>query len=134
MKFICKAFLVLVILSGIFFTSNSYAGDPIRKFGRGLSNIIFCFLEIPVTVYDVNQEEGGIAASTYGLAKGTGLTVARAVVGVTEVVTFLTPLPDCPDDPRDSGWGYGPMMRPEWIIDPEHNAYNIFYQDTAVMD
>lgn len=125
--FVAAAFSAVCLLS-----SESFAGNPIRKLGRGVANAAFCPLEVPLQVYDVNKEEGGISAVTYGVFKGIAYCVARAGVGVIDIVTCPMPLPGCPDDPRDEGWGYGAIMRPEWIIDPEHNAYNIFYQDTLV--
>jgi len=115
-------------------TIDVSAGNPIRKISRGIANIGFGGLELPIQVYDVTKEEGGISGATYGVVKGVAYTVARILVGATEVVTFPMPLPGCPDDPRDSGWGYGAIMRPEWVVDPEHNAYNIFYQDTEVIN
>jgi len=118
----------------MFFSANAFAGNPLKKLGRGVCNIGFGVLEVPITIYDVNQEEGALASLTYGTFMGLGLTVARISVGLVEVVTFLMPLPGCPDDPNDAGWGYGPIMRPEWVVDPNHNSYNLFYQDTAVMD
>jgi hypothetical protein len=43
-------------------------------------------------------------------------------------------LPNCPDDPNDTGWGYGPLMSPPWVFDIEHNPYNFFYDDTAIAE
>ncbi|OGV35214.1 MAG: hypothetical protein A2020_04130 [Lentisphaerae bacterium GWF2_45_14] len=134
MKTVRKLVIVLVVIGGVFFSDSLMAGDPIRKLGRGFCNVGFGVLEIPLCVYDTNQEEGGLAALTYGLFKGIALFVAREGVGLTEIVTFPMPLPNCPDDVLEEGWGYGPMMRPEWIIDPSHNAFNIFYQDTAMVN
>ena len=110
------------------------AGNPIRKFARGIANVGFSPLEILIQPYDVAKEEGNISALTYGVLKGVAYTVARVGVGVTDIVTFPTPLPGCTDDPRDSGWGYGPMLRPEWVVDPEHNAYNFFYNNGDLMN
>lgn len=129
MKFSRK--MLLSVLAGfmIIMATDAFAGNPIKKLGRGIANIGFSLLEVPLQVYDVTQEEGGIAGITYGPLKGVAYCVARIGVGVVEVITFPIPLPGCPDDPRDEGWGYGPIMRPEWVIDPAHNAYNIFYND-----
>jgi putative exosortase-associated protein (TIGR04073 family) len=113
---------------------EGYAYDPIRKFGRGISNVAFGVLEIPIRAYDVNFEEGGIASVTYGTLKGIAYFVARECVGVVEIVTFPIPLPGTPDDPHDVGWGTGPIMQPEWIVDTDHNAYNIVYQKSSTMD
>ncbi len=134
MNFCKKAILVGVVALTVGTFVEGYAYDPIRKFGRGISNAAFGALEIPITVYDVNFDEGGIAAVTYGTFKGIARFIAREFVGVTEIVTFPMPLPGCPDDPRDAGWGTGPIMNPEWVVDTEHNAYNVVYQKTATMD
>ena len=42
------------------------------------------------------------------------------------------PLPGCMDDPREEGWGYGAIMYPEWVVDEQHDIYNIIYQDLPV--
>ena len=107
-------------------------GNPAKKLGRGICNVALGALEIPIKIYDVNQEEGGLAAVTYGAFLGIGYCVAREVIGVLEVVTFLMPLPGCKDDPREDGWGYGPIMYPEWVVDQQHDIYNIIYQDLPV--
>jgi putative exosortase-associated protein (TIGR04073 family) len=128
-----KAIVASVTLTIIMFVSlNVQAGDPARKLGRGICNVGFGPLEILMKGYDVNQEEGGFAAVTYGVFLGIGYCVAREVIGVTEIVTFLMPLPGCKDDPREDGWGYGPIMRPEWVVDQQHDIYNIIYQDLPV--
>lgn len=107
-------------------------GNPARKLGRGICNAGIGALEIPMKIYDVNQEEGGFAAVTYGTFLGIGYFIAREVIGITEIITFLMPLPGCKDDPRESGWGYGAIMRPEWVVDEQHDIYNIIYQDLPV--
>ena len=104
-----------------------------HKLGRGISNVAFGVLEIPIEVVNVNFEEGGIAACTFGVLNGVGYFVARELVGVLEIVTFPVPLPGCPNDPKDAGIGYGPIMQPEWIITPETNYYNFVFQKTSTM-
>ena len=44
------------------------------------------------------------------------------------------PLPGCTDDPEDYGWGYGPLMRPAWVMDLEHNAFGFFYEESVIAD
>ena len=51
--------------------------------------------------------------------------IKREIVGVIEIATFFVPLPGCRPDPYEAGWGYGPIMRPEWIITPDTNYYNM---------
>lgn len=113
-------------------TLTLQASDPFRKLGRGVVNVAAGALEIPMKVYDVNEEEGGLAAVTYGLFKGIGYFVAREVIGVVEIATFVIPLPGAVEEPRESGWGYGPLMEPEWVVDKRHDIYNIIYQDLPV--
>ena len=84
--------------------------------------------------YQVNFEEGGFAACTYGIFKGLTYVVIREVVGVVEVATFFAPLPGCSTELPDSpAWGYGPILEPEWIITPAQNKYNFVYPETRTM-
>jgi putative exosortase-associated protein (TIGR04073 family) len=129
MRSISKTIMVGIITFVMFSAVDSFAGDPIRKLGRGVCNTAFGALEIPVQIFNVQREDGALAAVTYGVFRGIAFTVAREVVGVVEIVTFPIPFPDCPDDPRDAGWGYGPLMRPEWIMTTENNWFSIFYDD-----
>lgn len=105
-----------------------------RKLGRGVSNVAFGALELPLRIYAVNFEEGGISAWTFGLFSGIGYVVAREVVGVVEIITFPVPLPNCPNDMYDTGAGYGPILTPEWIISPSTNAYNFVYKNSVMMN
>ena len=76
---------------------------------------------------------GGIAGLTYGPLKGVSYTIAREIVGVVDIVTFPFPLPGCPDDPNDAGWGYGPIMRPAWVVDIQHNWGDFVYDSNAIV-
>ena len=103
-----------------------------RKLGRGITNVAFGALEIPISIYNVNFEEGGIAAVTYGTLRGVGYFVLREVVGVVEIATFLVPLPGTPERPQDYKAGYGPILEPEWVITPATNVYNIVFPNTGM--
>ena len=105
-----------------------------RKLGRGVTNVAFGALELPLKMYEVNFEEGGFAACTYGVFYGLCFVVEREIVGVVDIATFLVPLPGCRQDPNEAGWGYGPIMRPEWIITPDKNYYNFVYPSSATMN
>ena len=115
MRFFSKAVILgLVVAIAALISLNVSAADPFRKLGRGVVNVAAGALEIPMKIYDVNKEEGGLAALTYGLFKGIGYFVAREVIGVVEIVTFPMPLPGATDSKRDIGWGirtaYGARM------------------------
>ena len=115
-------------------TSSAQVWDSmIRKLGRGISNVAFGVVEFPVNWYQVNFEEGGFAACTYGIFKGLTAVVVREVVGVVEIVTFFSPLPGCTDIPDSPAWGYGPILEPEWIITPAQNNYNFVYPETTTL-
>lgn len=102
-----------------------------RKLGRGISNAAFGVLEVPLRIFQVQFEEGGIAALCWGSLNGVGYFVAREVIGVMDVLTFFTPLPFTPNDPVNGvGWGYGPVFTPEWVLTPETDPYNTVYKKT----
>ena len=84
-------------------------GTPIRKLGRGLANAAAGVLEIPVSISNVGNEEGPVAALSLGLLTGIGRTIARTLIGVVEIVTFPVPFEKI---------GYGPMMEPEFLLHP----------------
>ena len=113
---------------------GSLLNNMVEKLGRGVANVAFGPLELLMKPYDVNNEQGAIASLTYGVIKGVVYTVGREVTGAINIVTFPMPLPGCPEDPMDAGWGYGPMMRPAWVVDVQHNAFNFFYNDQTIVD
>ena len=133
MKLKAVIFLAVFAVVAFLVVPSAQAGDPIRKLGRGIANVGFGALEIPIAAYDVNETDGGIAACTYGVLKGVAVCIAREVVGIVDIVTFLIPLPGATGDPHITGeWGYGPLMKPEFVIDEDHDMYNIVYQDLPV--
>lgn len=134
MKFSGKVLaLAIVLVVGVLsFNVNAEENDGIpaaRKLGRGITNLGLGALEIPMRIYDVNEEEGGFAAVTYGVLKGICYCIVREVIGLVEILTFPVPLPGATVDTHESGWGYGPLMRPEFVVDKKHDFYNIVFQD-----
>lgn len=134
MKFSGKVIALAIALSLGVMSLNVCAeeddGIPAaRKLGRGITNVALGALEIPMRIYDVNEEDGGFAAVTYGVLKGICYFVVREVIGIVEILTFPVPLPGATVDTHESGWGYGPLMRPEFVVDKRHDFYNVVYQD-----
>jgi putative exosortase-associated protein (TIGR04073 family) len=114
--------LVTLCLAG--FATSAWADiqDPpgadhgsTRKLARGLSNLVFGWAEIPVTIGKVNSEEGNSAAASYGVVRGTGRAFARLGAGFYEVL--LWPFPVYKDT-------YLPVLRSDipWI----HRGYSEF--------
>ena len=138
-----KSFLVAACVAvAVFgFVSGVRADDadpvimrPVQKLGRGISNVAFSVFEIPMKWSEVTNEQGGLAGITYGSLKGVCYTVARIVVGVVEVVTFFAPLPGCPNYPDDIGWGYGPIMKPEWVVPVSKDWNNFIYSNETIIN
>ena len=106
---------------------------PVMKLGRGIANVAFAPFELPMKWWDVQNEMGGIAGITYGTLKGVCFIVARVGVGLTDIVTFPFPLPNCPDDPNGYGSGYGPILTPAWVIDVNHDWQNFVYSNESIV-
>ena len=83
---------------------------PIRKLSRGLANTVAGVLEIPLTISKVGNEEGPVAALSWGLLNGCGAALGRTLVGVVELATFPFPLGDI---------GYRPLLEPEFLLHPD---------------
>ena len=111
-----KAKLAAALLA-IFFLSTalSFTGtddpptgnNPLRKLGRGLSNLFFGVAEVPNQISGTIADKGGAAGATYGAGKGVVRWVCREFVGVYEIVTFPFPM----------GTGYKGVMKPEFPTD-----------------
>ena len=136
MKKALKMFLVIFMFTAVTVPAMAVedydASGPLTKLSRGIANVAFSPLELLKQPYDVNQNMGAIPGITYGVLRGVCFTIARIGVGVVDIVTFPVPLPGATDDPQDYGWGYGPLMRPAWVMDLEHNAFGFFYEDSVV--
>ena len=63
----------------------------LRKLGRGITNIFAGVIEIPLNIIEVDKDDGGFAAVTYGSTRGIWRFMVRSVfVGPWEVLTFPT--------------------------------------------
>jgi len=66
--------------------------DPIRKLGRGISNIAWGVTELPNIIAGTNETEGNSAALGFGIVLGTHRSVIRITRGVFDVLTWPVPL------------------------------------------
>jgi putative exosortase-associated protein (TIGR04073 family) len=62
-----------------------------RKLGRGLSNILYGFMEIPEQIVRKTDDHGRKAGWTYGAVDGTNRALKRLGYGFYEVFTFTCP-------------------------------------------
>lgn len=83
----------------------------LRKLGRGFANAFGWPTEIFNQMSKTNSTGGPVAAVTWGLASGIGMSVVRCLVGFYEFATFAIPIPP----------GYEPILD-----DPE-----LFFKDEA---
>jgi putative exosortase-associated protein (TIGR04073 family) len=108
---------------------NSISEGPVKKLGRGVCNLALGAFEILIQPYEVNKEEGGVSACTYGFLRGIFYFLTREVVGLVEIITFPFSLPGASPSGYKDEWGYGPLIQPEWIFDLDRNPYNFIYHD-----
>ena len=99
--------LILFLLVSVF-TVPGYCDDPMKKLGRGLCNIGTFPFEFFLQVSRVNETDGPMAASTWGVLKGISMSFIRLSVGAYETVTFPIAVPK----------GYEPILRdPEFMFE-----------------
>jgi putative exosortase-associated protein (TIGR04073 family) len=79
-----------------------------HKLGRGLSNILTGWMEIPKEIAVAWRETDPITGVIIGSIKGTGYFVARFFAGFYEVFTFPMPFPE----------DYKPIIEPEFVLPP----------------
>lgn len=130
---------LLTILLAAAFGAAAYADiqappmtdlGPTRKLGRGISNLLFGFSELPTTICKVNDRQGNNEAFGYGVTKGLGRSLFRFGIGWYEIITFPAPCykhsyraPYRPDVPWING-GYSEFP-PElgWNSNRDHTGY-----------
>ena len=74
-------------------SATAFAQDPIHKVGRGVGNVLTCWIEVPKNLHLGTQEENPLLGVGWGLVKGSGLAATRLVVGAYEALTFPIPIP-----------------------------------------
>ena len=96
-----KSFRIFVVILAMLavtapagFAGESTAGDYFsgmgKQLGRGVWNVVSSPAEIPCTMNHDIKESGGAGAAT-GFGKGLAFFLRRAVVGVSELLTFVMP-------------------------------------------
>lgn len=92
--------------AGDIYRDKSDVGKMFHKLGRGIVNVVTSWVEIPRHVADEWEQTDPATGIVLGTVKGVGWTVARALTGVYETVTFPFPVPA----------DYEPMMQPEFVV------------------
>jgi putative exosortase-associated protein (TIGR04073 family) len=86
----------------------TYAEKSLNKLGRGLSNVMLGWAEVPVT-FDKNLKKGKSFGYLFGVAPvlGTARAAMRTGTGVYEVVSFPV---------SDKKTNFDPIIEPEFIF------------------
>jgi len=95
-----------------------------RKLIRGMANIGLGFVEIPKAIGEEAQLLDPFTGTFTGLVKGTGRTLARAGVGVYEVLTF----------PVESPRGYKAIIQPEFVMLDDTRTWRDRVEDARIED
>ena len=66
---------------------------PFTKGGRGLANLLTCWMEVPYRISKTVNRRDPVATFATGAAKGLGWGLARFGAGLYEIVTFPIPIP-----------------------------------------
>jgi len=99
---------LIVFLFVVMVATPGHCDDFLKKLGRGIANIATFPIEILLQTSRVNNTDGPVAAATWGVLKGVGMSGVRLLVGVYETVTFPIPLPP----------HYGPILKdPEFMFE-----------------
>ena len=95
--------------------NNSPSQEPsgngmVRKLGRGAANVLGGFTEIFNQMCKSYATGGPLAAFTWGIANGIGMSGLRFAVGAYEIITFPIPVPP----------GYKPILdEPDFFLKDE---------------
>lgn len=88
------------------YRQQSDFGKMMHKLGRGVTNVVTCWVEIPRNIAIEWEKTDPVTGFVIGTVKGTGWTLARVVSGVYETVSFPFPVPA----------DYEPLMEPEFVV------------------
>lgn len=112
-KIASLAALVMVLSAGVahagagqVYREQSAAGMAMHKLGRGITNVLTCWVEIPRQIAMDWERTDPVTGLILGSVKGVGWGFARLATGVYDTVTFPFPVPE----------GYAPMMDPEFVV------------------
>jgi putative exosortase-associated protein (TIGR04073 family) len=107
-----KLFILFLVIYGLLAMNSvpAYAGDPIQKLARGITNTATGWVEFPKEIGRSVEKSGDFAGLVVGPFKGIAKAIGRTVVGVYEVVTFPIPLPR----------RYEPVIEPEYVFETKN--------------
>ncbi len=110
MRKVLVLFLACFLIFNFILSGNALAQDPLKKLGRGVSNLCLGWVTIFTTIEDTGKSDGIVAAVSYGILKGFAKGIQRMAVGAYETISFPVPIP------KD----YKPILtNPEFVLGKE---------------
>lgn len=109
-----KITILSFVMALTLLSPQAFCDDLWQKAGRGASNFLFGFMEVPHQIQEMGKENDNAIAFLGGIIKGSVLGATRMVAGVVEVVTFPLPFPR---------HDYKPIMRPRSVLSETYPAY-----------
>lgn len=85
---------------------QSDAGKMMHKLGRGITNVLTCWVEVPRNIANEWEQTDPATGLVMGTVKGIGWGFTRLATGVYDAVTFPFPIPQ----------GYEAMLEPEFVV------------------
>jgi len=85
---------------------QSQSGKMMHKLGRGIVNVLTCWVEIPRCIASEWEKEDPVSGTVVGTIKGFGWGFTRFATGVFDTFTFPFPVPT----------DYASLLDPEFIV------------------
>jgi len=101
------------------YRENTDITKMFHKLGRGISNVLLGWVEIPKTVAKEWRNTEPFTGTIVGTVKGFGFAVMRTFAGFYEIVSFPFPVPR----------NYEPIMYPEFVLPSVWGERLPLYQD-----
>lgn len=84
----------------------AFAGSPVEKLGRGITNVATGWLEVPKEMGKEVWRGRDLAAYFVAPLKGLAKAIGRTLIGAYDITTFIIPLPR----------RYEPVIEPEFVF------------------
>ncbi|MFC1809630.1 exosortase system-associated protein, TIGR04073 family [Candidatus Omnitrophota bacterium] len=84
---------VLLFSSTVVFAEGTYYDNITHKLGRGVSNVLFSWVEVCRSVDNKIDDLGLWSGLCVGPLHGSGRVIGRIFTGAFDIVTFLAPTP-----------------------------------------
>ncbi len=119
-KIIVVFVAALIILS---LAGPAYCGGPLKKLGRGISNILTCPFEIPNRIHKAYKSSGFCGVITRGIMEGCIMMGYRGLAGIDETVTFYkSGSEDYEPIISDPEFFFGPPAKPGFARNAEDES------------